>query len=105
MMRKSFRLDGHDFRELCLQHPADARMQFLALAAQEAVVSRVLNKRMLENERLIWRRAAAEDQPGADKLFQRVVKLSTGTPRERSNQFVGELSTDRRADLRDLLHG
>jgi hypothetical protein len=82
----------------------NARMELLAPAAQQGVISGILDEGMLEDERCLRHDATAQDQPGADELIERVAKLVVRPARYRSQQVVRKFAADRRADLRYLFY-
>src|SRR3954447_13014915 len=58
---------------------------------------------MLKDERLFRRRAAAEDQSGADQLVERSAQLIMRAAGNRREYFVRKFTADYRADLRHFL--
>src|SRR5262245_55319514 len=96
VMRQNLRLGSNGFRELALEHLADAGVQLLPLPAQEAAIGCVLHKGVLEDKRFLRRNAAPKDEFRADQLLERVAKLPLRAPRERGDQVVGEFAADRR---------
>ena len=66
-----------DVREPLFQHLGDPGMQLLAPRLEERLVGRVLDQGVLEAVGRLGRRAAAEDQLGADQLFEGIVQLGS----------------------------
>src|SRR6516164_4089643 len=104
MTRKGLRLDFHHFGKLCFQPLCYARMQLLALAAQQGIVRGLLDECVLEPERSSRRRAATEHEAGFSELVERAAQLFIGTPSNRGEEIIREFSADRGADLRHFLN-
>ena len=102
-MGKQLRPRLRDVGEALLEHPRDTSMQLLALGLEERLVRRVLDQRVLERVDGLGRRAAAEDQLGADQLVEGVAQFVGGHRRDRGEYLVAELAADHGADLRHLL--
>jgi len=82
----------------------DLCMQLLARPAQQAAMRRVLHQRVLEAIHGIGRRAALEHQFGGDEASEGDVQLVLGETGDSTQQRVGELASDSRADLRHEPH-
>ena len=63
---------------------------------------RVLHQRVLEGVDRIGRRAALEHQLGSDEAAESGLQLVLGKAGDGTQQRIGELASDRRADLRHL---
>ena len=88
--------------KLVAQNFCDPLVKDLPTALEKALVGHVLDERVFEYVGRLRRRAARENEPGR---FQSPKRLRQGRPLDRRNGFQqpeGELTTDRRADLRDL---
>src|SRR5882724_11649552 len=99
MLREKFGLALHQLGRLDFERFGNMRMQLLARAAQKATVSRIPHQRMLEAIDRVRRPAALEDQLGRDEAGESGLQLVPVQTRDSAQQFVGELPSDRRADL------
>src|SRR5207237_402332 len=100
MLCEEFGLGLYQLRRLGFERFGDLRMQLLPSTAQQAAVRRVLYQRVLEAEdRLGWR-ATLEHQLGGDEVSESRLQLFVGKARDGTQQSVGKLTPNRRADLR-----
>ena len=90
-------------REPLDQHFGDARMQLPPPALEHRDVGGVLHQRVLERVGRVRRRSAPGDEAGGRQPLERRVEVHRGQGRHRGNQLVGELPSDRGADLRHIL--
>src|SRR6516225_6942624 len=81
----------------------NAAMYILAHAAQQCAVSDVLNQSMLEQIIRGGRGAPLKYQARLGEAVQRLIQRALAELADRrSQELVGELTADRRTDLRDL---
>jgi hypothetical protein len=83
-------IDCEPLSERC----GDVGMQLLASAAQERAIGSVLNQGMLEYERPARLDTAAENQPGADELIERVSELVLAPACDRGEQLIRKFTAD-----------
>ena len=67
MLRQELWLDVYHLGRMGFERLGDLRVQLLPSAAQQAGVSRVLHKRVLEGIDRVGRRTSLEHQLGSDK--------------------------------------
>ena len=103
MVGDDFRLAFGHRREPLEQHFGDARMQLPPPALEQRDVGGILHQRVLERVGRVRRRSAPGDKAGGRQLLERRVELDRGQDRHRADQLVGELPSDRGADLRHIL--
>ena len=104
MVRESFGLSLHDFREPLLEGVRDRGMQRCASALQQSRVGSVPHKRVLEGIDRLGYLAPAEYQLRPNQLGKRLLKSLFWQPGYGAQQFVGELATHHSADLSHLPH-
>src|SRR5262249_62256942 len=73
--------------------------------AQQRAVSRIPNQHMLEKVGRVRRVTPPEQQTSPDETVERRLQLGLWLAHDRSQQRMGELASDRRPDLRQLLAG
>src|SRR5215472_14797208 len=100
MLREELGLAFRRLRRRVFECFGYLRVQLLAGAAQQAVVRRVLNKRVLENVDRTGRRAALEHQFRSDKAGKRGPQLVLWKARYGVQELKGEFASDRGANLR-----
>ena len=88
---------------MLIEKRGDGGVQFLAPTAQQRAVRRVLHEGMLEDEHIVGRHAAAENQAGTRKLVESVAQLIGRTAGNRFQDRIGKFAADRSTDLRHLL--
>src|SRR5499427_5173904 len=71
--------------------------------AQQRAVSSIPYQRMLEKVGRVWRATLREQQSSRNKTVKRRLQLRLRLAHDRSQQRMGELASDRRPDLRQLL--
>ena len=104
MPREQLGLCLHQLRRLRFQCLGDPRVQSSPGTAQQAAVRHVLHQRMLEAVDRIRRHAALEHQLGTNQAQQRGLQSILGKARNRAQQRIGKLASDRRAGLRHQPH-
>ena len=62
VLRQDLRLRRNLVGESFFQYPCDPRMQVLPLVAQKGAIGSILDERMLEQKRSVWRHSALEEQ-------------------------------------------
>ena len=102
MLRQQLWLCSREVGELIFQSGRYPRMNLLAPTAQQCAVGGVLHEGMLEGVLSIGRHPAPEDQFGAHKLLQRIIKAVLRHLSDGTDQLVRERASKRRADLSDL---
>ena len=95
-MGEQFRLALDEIGEMLFQRRGDARVQFLAAAAQQGRVGGVLHQRVLEEVGGMRSGTAAEQQPGLIELIQGGLQFPLGTRCHRFDQFIGKLAAESR---------
>src|SRR5215472_13049749 len=101
-MRQYFRLGWRSVREAIAQNLGDAPMQHLPPALEEIFVGRILNKRVLEAIVGVRREALNEQNISFRELFQRGLQRCVFHPGECAEKAIGEVTSNHRAELRDL---
>ena len=103
MARNHFGLGQGAARELSDHHARDDRVVALARAAQQRLVRRVANQRVLEAVRRAARMGLRQHESGGDHARELVLDecfvLLTEATLHLQQQVIFELSTDRRAEL------
>ena len=102
-MGEQLRLARHRLGKAAFQGFADAFVVLQALAAQQAVVGRVLDQRVLKLVDRFRRLAAAIDQLGVDQLVESVPERGLVQQRDRREQVVVEHPAQRRCEMSDVL--
>src|SRR5262245_26457990 len=74
VMCKQFWLDFGQLGETVLQRPSNPRVKITTLPKEQALVSRILHQRMLEDESRVRNRPTLIDQFGLNQLLQLVAK-------------------------------
>ena len=90
---------------MALENADDALVQVPAPAAQQGAVGGVLHQGMLEQVGGVRRHPAADHETGPDKLVESGQEVLVPSLPDRGEQVVGELPSDGRTDLSDLLRG
>jgi hypothetical protein len=90
--------------ELLFQNLRDAGVELRAAGLEQGVVSGVPDQGVLEAVGGVRRGATAEDELRLDQLVEGDVEFRLGPAGDRGEQRIGELATDRGADLGDLLN-
>src|SRR6266516_7122331 len=93
-----------DLRELTFEGFGDSGMKRTSRLAQQRAVSRIPYQYMLEKVCRI-RRVPSEQQTSPNETVKRRLQLRLRLAHDRSQQGMGELASDRRPDLRQLLAG
>ena len=100
MLCEEFGLGLHQLGRMGFERFGDLRMQLLPSTAQQAAMRHVLYQRVLEAvDRLGWR-ATLEHQLGGDEVSESRLQLFLGKAGDGTQQCVGKLTSNRRADLR-----
>src|SRR6516162_5753653 len=100
MLREELGLAFCDLGEIGFERFGDPRVQLPPGIAQQTVVCRVLNQRVLEAvDRFRWR-ASLRDQLGRDEMSERALKLVLGKTGDGAQQRIRKLASNRCADLR-----
>src|SRR5690242_20584223 len=73
MMREHLGFTASSLEIAALEHAGNLRMQGLALALQQGIISCILNQRMFEDVCRERRCAASEDELGRNELVERLV--------------------------------
>lgn len=102
VLREQFRCCCGGLRELSLQHFGDALVMLLPFAFEQRVVRRVLNQRVFEAVADLRWSAFLEDQLRVQKLAEFFVERLWIERRDGLQQFVRELASERRSQLRDF---
>ena len=91
--------------ELAFEGFGDASVKRASRLAQQRAIGRVLHQGMLEQISRVRRHALPEQQTGRNETVERRSQLRLRLAHHRSQQGMGKLPPDRRADLRYLLGG
>jgi hypothetical protein len=78
-------------------------VKLLAAGAEQRAVGRVLNERMLEQQRRIGRRATAKDKTCFRELFHGGAKYRVGPAGDGGQEIIGKLAPNDRPHLRRFL--
>jgi hypothetical protein len=89
--------------ELLFQNPHDASVELRAARLEQGGVSGVLNQDVLEAVGGVWQGVAAEDELRLNQFLEGSFEFGLGPVCDCDEQGIGELTTDRGADLGDLL--
>src|SRR5262245_60614803 len=103
--RQQLRLVLGDLRELTFQGFGDSGMERTSRLAQQRAVSRIPHEYMFEKVCRMRRVTPPEQQTSPNETIKRRLQLRLRLARDRSQQGMGELASDRRPDLRQLLAG
>ena len=105
MVGQQFGPPMDEFGEVLVEYGGDAPVQFLASAAQEGAICRILHQCVLEQIRCVRHDTAAEQQPRAAEPVKRDAQLGFRPPRDRPDKIVRKFTAKHRADLGYLLGG
>jgi hypothetical protein len=105
VVRQQVRLRLGRLRKSFLVGACDVYVQRLPPVARQHCIGCVADECMLENERRLWDRAAAEDQAGRNELIERSNQLCFINARDHAQQFERKFATDHGAGLRDFPAG
>src|SRR5262245_36365802 len=94
-----------DLREPTFERFGDSGMKRSPRLAQQRAVSRIPYKYMLEKVGRVRRATLSEHQTSLNESAKRRLQLRLRLARDRSQQRVRELASNRRPDLRQLLGG
>jgi hypothetical protein len=104
MVRQSFGLSLHDFRELLLERVCHGAVHLSAPAFQEAGICGVPYQRVLEGVDRVWNLTPAENQFRPHQLVKRLVQSLPRQPGNGVQQFVMKVATRDGTDLCHLPH-
>src|SRR5262245_17790581 len=105
MMRNQLGLALGDLRELTFEGFGDSGMKRMSRLAQQRAVGRIPYQYMLERVARVRRATLPEQQTSPNETVKRRLQLHLRLADDRSQQRMGELASDRRPDLRQLLAG
>src|SRR5262249_26921681 len=105
MTRNQLGLALGDLRELTFEGFGDSGMKRMSRLAQQRAVGRIPYQYMLERVARVRRATLPEQQTSANEAVKRRLQLHLRLAHDRSQQGMGELASDRRPDLRQLLAG
>src|SRR5215471_16956305 len=94
-----------DLRELTFEGFGNSGMKRTSRLAQQRAVSRIPYQCMLERVGRVRRATLREQQTSPNETVKRRPQLRLRLTHNRSQQRMGELASDRRPDLRQLLGG
>src|SRR5258707_8493020 len=94
-----------NLRELTFEGFGDSGMKRTSRLAQQRAVSRIPYQCMLERVGHVRRATMSEQQTSPNETVKRRLQLRLRHAHDCSEQGVGELASDRRPDLRQLLGG
>src|SRR5262249_56653043 len=92
-----------DAPELLFEGFGDSGMKRPSRLAQQRAVSRIPYQHMLEKVGRVRRVTPPEQQTSPDETVERRLQLGLWLAHDRSQQRMGELASDRRPDLPQLL--
>src|SRR5262252_3456973 len=101
--RQQLGLILRDLRELTFEGFGNSGMKRTSRLAQQRAVSRIPYQCMLEKVGRVRRATLPEQQTSPNETVERRLQLRLRLAHDRSQQRMGELASDRRPDLRQLL--